>query len=97
MNEIRLAVRAIFSSYAYNRRYKYMIELCEEVNKRVCHYRYVPSDDGDIIYGFLVVMFGDYGTSPRSGWFDENITECISKCINDLTEEYKRMEDIDNE
>lgn len=97
MNEIRLVVRAAFSSYAYNRTYSYMVELCKEVNKRVCKYRCVPSDDGNIIYGILVIMFGDYGTSPRSGWFDFEIAECISKCINDLSEEYKRMKDIENE
>lgn len=96
MNEIESTVRAIFNSYAYNREFSYMIELCEEVNKRVCNYRYVPSDDGDIIYGFLVIMYGDYGTSPRSGWFDGENAKCISKCIYDLTQAYKEMEEIED-
>ena len=97
MNDIESTVKAIFNSYAYNRTFSYMIELCEEVNKRVCNYRYVPSDDGNIIYGFLVLIYGDYGTSPRSGWFNGEIAKCISKCISDLSEEYKRLEDEENE
>ena len=91
--EIELTVRAIFDSYMYNREFSYMVKLCEEVNKRVCNYRYVPSDDGNIIYGFLILMYGDYGTSPRSGWLNGEIAKCISKCISDLTEEYKRLEE----
>lgn len=93
MKEIESTIRAIFDSYYYNRSFSHMVELCEEVNKRVCKYRYVPSDDGDIIYGFLILMYGDYGTSPRSGWLNGEITKCISKCISDLTEKYKEMED----
>lgn len=87
-------VRAIFTSYSYNRGYKYMIELCDEVNKRVCNYRYVPSDDGNIIYGFIILMYGEYGTSPRSGWLSFELQKEISKCINELSEEYKNMADI---
>ena len=91
-------VRAIFNSYAYNRAFSYMVELCREVLERM--QGHVTSSnrtyDGDIIYGFLVLMFGDYGTSPRTGWI-ENYNEEIAKCINELMEEYKRMAEEEDE
>lgn len=90
-------VRAIFSSYEYNREYSHMVELCEEVNKRVCKYRCNWTDDGNIIYGFLVMMYGDYGTSPRSGWFSNENQKSISECIYEMTEEYKRLKEENNE
>ena len=90
-------VKAIFNSYAYNREFSYMIELCREVLERV---RGVKSSswtyDGNIIYGFLVLMYGDYGTSPRSGLIESYKNEMIS-CIEYLIEEYKRMEELENE
>lgn len=90
-------VRAIFDSYAYNRDYGYMVELCQEVLERVHgFYSSNRTDDGDIIYGFLVLSYGDYGTSPRSGWIDIGLEE-ITDCINDLIEKYKQLEEVDNE
>ena len=91
-------VRAIFSSYAYNRNWSYMVELCREVLERTrgiftssnCTY------DGDIIYGFLVLMYGDYGTSPRTGWI-ENYLDEITECINELIEIYKRAAEEEEE
>lgn len=36
------------------------------------------SNEGNFIYSSMVMVFGDYGTSPRTGWFlDERINnEC---------------------
>ena len=37
----------------------------------------------DIIWGWLVCMFGDYGVAPRSGWI-EDVDECkqfLSACV----------------
>lgn len=90
------AVKAIFKSYAYNREFSYMVKLCQEVLKRVQGVAYAHSDDGDIIYGFLVIMYGDWGTSPRSGWIEENIEE-ITGCINDLIEVYRRLKEEEDE
>ena len=90
-------VNAIFNSYAYNREFSYMVELCQEVLERVRGFKSSShTDDGDVIYGFLVIMFGDYGTSPRSGWI-ENYEEEIADCIEDLIENYKRLEEEENE
>ena len=92
-----LIIERLFISYFYNRTNSYMIELCEEVNKRVCGYHCSHTDDGDIIYGFIVLMYGDYGASPRSGWLSSEYRKDISKCIDKLIEKYKEMEDVDNE
>ena len=85
-------VKAIFNSYAYNREFSYMVKLCQEVLERM--YGFIKSSnrthDGDIIYGYLVLMYGDYGTSPRSGWIENYFNE-IAECINYLMEAYKQM------
>lgn len=74
-----------------------MIELCEEVKDRIhgWHSRY-RTDDGDIIYGFIVLLYGEYGTSPRSGWLLDKIEE-INECIDKLIEDYKYLEEVENE
>lgn len=84
-------VSAIFNSYAYNREFSYMVELCQEVLERVHGFKSSNrTHDGDIIYGYLVILYGEYGTSPRSGWIEDYIEE-ITKCINDLMDAYKFM------
>ena len=84
-------VRAIFNSYAYNKEYRYMVDLCQEVLERVHGFKSSNRTyDGDIIYGYLVILYGDYDTLPRSGWI-EDYTEEITKCINDLMYTYKFM------
>ena len=91
-------VRAIFNSFAYNRYNSYMVDLCEDVLNRVWGFRSHNCDyDGDIIYGFLVIMYGDFGTSPRSGWIDANYINDITKCINELIEEYKQLQEEEDE
>ena len=90
MNTVYTTVKAILNSYAYNREFWYMVELCEEVFKRVQGVACAHSDDGDIIYGFLVLMYGEYGTSPRSGWITDNLEE-ITGCLNDHIIVYKRF------
>ena len=45
----------------------------------------------------LVVWFGDYGTSPRSGWIEETV-ECkqfLLDVYNDLPEEEKANEVVE--
>ena len=92
--QVREIIRAIFWSYEYNREISYMIDLCQEVRERVN--RSIVSeqrtDDGNIIFGMLVILWGDYGTSPRSGWLENKYIDEITGCIDDFIEEYKQME-----
>ena len=92
-----LIVRAIFNSYAYNREFSYMVELCEEILERVRGFKSSNrTHDGDIIYGFLVLLYGDYGTSPRSGWIENNIEEIIIS-LQDLIVSYTHLVEVENE
>lgn len=77
--------RSLLSSFGYNRTDEWMIELCEEVKKRIQREKVKWSDDGDIIYGAIVEMYGNCGTSPRSGWIEEE--EIIPDLIQVLDEE----------
>ena len=63
---------SMIGSFLYNRTEQQVIDLCQELIKRLKNYPTEWSDDGDIVYSALVIAFGDYGTSPRSGWFENN-------------------------
>ena len=89
-------IEAIFDSYFYNRSTEDMIDLCKEIIDRLelvkIDVTWTP--DGNIIYGILTLLYGDYGTSPRSGFFysvelRQNMIECIRKYMNELIEEAK--------
>jgi len=96
MDAIKI-IEALFNSFAYNREFSEMVELCEEVRDRVnrFHSSYY-TDDGNIIYGFLVLLYGEYGTSPRSGWIEDKLDE-IAGIINNLIDGYKILEEVENE
>lgn len=84
---IKEVVEAIFASYYYNRSLYHSFNLCKEIRARVINNsEAIWTDDGDIIYGILVLLYGDYGTSPRSGWIIENKEDIIS-CIDDILKE----------
>ena len=97
MYQVREIIRTIFWSYTYNREISYMLDLYREVRDRVtrsCNYlRW--TDDGNIIYGMIVLLWGNYGTSPRGGWLEDYIPEII-KSIDELIEEFKEMEKEEN-
>ena len=89
---IEATTESLLTSYAYNRSFQYMVELCEEIRERVLG-SYSHTDDGNIIYGFLILMYGEYGTSPRSGWLDNESMGPILKCLDKLIEKYKQLEE----
>ena len=52
--------------------------------------RPLPYDEEfDDMWGILVCIFGDYGTSPRYGWI--NCTLSGIRCIKAFTKEYKEV------
>lgn len=82
----REVVTSIFESFYYNRSISHIIDLCKEIIARVYNNSEIEwTDDGDIIYGILVLLYGDYGTSTRSGWIKEN-KENIIVAINEIME-----------
>lgn len=56
-------------SYSYNRTDEEVIALCKELIKRLKNHPVDWTEDGNIVYSAMVIAYGDYGTSPRSGWF----------------------------
>lgn len=90
MKSAKEIVLAMLTSYGYNRDDEYLVRVCEEVKRRVNkeNFTYFHTDEGDIIYGTLVLLYGDYGTSPRSGWIEnKQIVEEIIKGIDEELEE----------
>ena len=86
-------ISAILSSLYYNRETDYMVEITREILRRAedtypCS---EWSDMGNLIYGMIVIRYGDYGTSPRSGWLDEEHKENI---INELKAELLEYQEI---
>ena len=94
MRSAKVIVVAMLVSYGYNREKEYKIRVCEEVKKRVAREPNKPilcTDEGNIIYGTLILLYCDYGTSPRSGWFEnEQIVKEIIDGINEVLEELKK-------
>lgn len=78
-------LKSILDAFSYNRSAEHMMQLLNELHLRI-YGRYTNwSEDGDIIYSMMVICFGDYGTSPRSGWFEE---DSVKKNMHDALDEY---------
>ena len=71
-------------SFFFNRDTDRMEAICSEVLRRIDKMPFESTDDGDIIYGFMIECFGNFGTSPRSGWFEDD--EEKKNCIEALNE-----------
>lgn len=90
MKSAKEIIRALLTSYIYNRDDGYMIEVLYEVKKRLEKDSSVNyTDDGNIIYGTLVCLYGDYGTSPRSGWFYAVDNRIVKEIIEEIDEYLK--------
>lgn len=76
-------------SFGYNRSTDDMIELCKELIDRLigADWRYNKhkcTDEGDIIYGYIIMLFGNYGASPRSGWFEDEKENLVPLIIDQI-------------
>ena len=81
---IKGVTHALLNAFYYIRGDEHMRFLCAEVKRRVLKENCIWSDDGNIIYSALVTAFGDYGASPRSGWFPNEIPSIIVDEINEF-------------
>ena len=80
---------ALTGAYSYNIEDEAMellyLELIDRFNCKDC----VWTEEGNIVYGTMVILFGEYGTSPRSGWFtDETI---VRDCVRWLEDQVKAL------
>lgn len=93
-------LRGIIAAFKYNRDEKYLIDVLEQVKRRLNAGKWEkPIDDTDIICSILYYTYGDYGTSPRYGWFDiKQLKDEFIKIIDDEIKELKEfLEEVEDE
>lgn len=74
-------IHAIALVIHYNTEDGYIDFLIDGLRNSGGHYQ-EPSNN--FLYQILVILYGDYGTSPRSGWIDN--TEDAIKLLNKIKE-----------
>ena len=99
--EIRENVYAITTAFNYNMDTKELIECLTHVLTRLKGDAYAPHDHIaiDLIVSFFTLRYGDYGTSPRFGWFPPFertiICDAIEKRIHELEDALRSEEEND--
>ena len=86
-----ITVSEILWSYWYNRDVDELISLCDELIERLNGNFPDWTDDGNIIYGIIIHTWGNYGTSPRAGWFEPKYEFMKDKCIEEINEFKQEM------
>ena len=71
---------AMLGAASYQMNDEYLFALYDELIKRFKNYNTEFSEYGNLIYGALIMAFGDYGTSPRTGWFVQS--DIAVKCAD---------------
>ena len=96
-------IDALLTSFGYNRSNKYMVDIYEELISRISGPIDTSNwtDDGNVIYGYLICLYGEYGTSPRSGWFEnkeakEAVLEFLKEDLELVKEAAEREEEENN-
>ena len=97
-DSVRL-LSTLIVAFDYNRETEHILSMLEELKGRLN--RTFPcnswSDDCDLVYSVLVLRFGEYGTSPRSGWFDEEIKDILTHEIDKLIVDFNRQYELEKE
>ena len=83
-----LYIKYSIIGFWYNRGDSEMKALCEEIKNRVAKNDCKHTDDGDVLYSIIILMVGEYGTSPRSGWLTRDYQKCIIELIKDIEDMY---------
>jgi len=89
----------LINAFNYNRTAKCMLSILVELKGRLngtfpCNFW---SDDCNIIYSSLVLRCGEYGTSPKKGWFEEEIFAILMCEIDTLIVEFNRRYELEKE
>lgn len=85
---VLLYIKDSIIGFWYNRSDSEMRALCEEIKNRVAKRNCKHTDDGDVLYSIIILMVGEYGTSPRSGWLTHDYQKCIIEVIKDFEDMY---------
>ena len=83
-----LYIKDCIIGFWYNRSDSEMKALCEEIKNRIAKIECEHTDDGDVLYSIIILMVGEYGTSPRSGWLTHDYQKCIIEVIKDFEDMY---------
>lgn len=84
-------------AFEYNRDDEYLIAILQEVVARLNKNWHKNTDDGDILYSYIILRYGDYGTSPRSGWIEnetqrQGIISCLLREIESIKDQIEERE-----
>lgn len=96
--DIRENVDAIITAFNYNMNTTELIECLKNVCERLNGNAFVTHSNIaiDLIVSFIVLRYGDYGTTPRYGWFPtferKIICDAIAELIRELENELKEGE-----
>ena len=78
MSTIYDVVNALLTACEYMHETPHMIKLCQELRHRTINCPCAWTEDGNKIFSVLVLLYGDYGVNPESGWIqDENKGEVL--------------------
>lgn len=85
-------LRSLITGYVYNRDEENLIAALEQVKRRINGGAWEqPIDEADIIASVLYHLYGDYGTSPRYGWFyQRQLIDGFNKILDEEIEELKQ-------
>lgn len=88
-------IDAAFGVLWYNYEESYMCKTIKEVKSLINQEHIEENEEASFIYQELVLLFGDYGVSPRRGWIEQHyryqLLAAIEKYCRDM-----RI-DLDNE
>lgn len=88
-NVAEIIFDAYFTAYSYNHTVKQSLAFLEDLMGRLYEPFSGEDEDAYFLRQMLVVAIGDYGTSPRSGWFEKEDAEAIKKLIESEIESMK--------
>lgn len=82
----------------YNCHYYKLNEIKQELLKKQdsgnYKYDYGNDEQFQVIWMILVCLFGDYGSSPRSGWLEMNYKDKIINFIDNITTTARNEDEI---
>ena len=103
MNNIENGINNILAAFWYNNSDEDMRALCSEVKSRIsrcvvktdklARHDLPHTHEGDVIVSFIILSFGEYGTSPRYGWMPKEQSDFIINVISNFESMYIKEND----
>ena len=96
-------IRSVITAFCYNRDDEELIAALEQVKRRINGGAWEqPIDEADIIASVLYSLYGDYGTSPRYGWFDnkqlkDEFIKILDEEIEELNQRIELYEEMEED